>query len=109
MSQGPRNPIDVKMLPDELHDAPSAPAEIVAATSPARQIFELPTDELENLAEEYGLDPRDFKTRQNPVTAIHTRRQLIASMDRDAMLDVVKWGRRPVTLNATKEQIAQEI
>jgi hypothetical protein len=30
-------------------------------------------------------------------------------MDREAMLDVVKWGRRPVTFNATKEQIAQEI
>jgi len=25
------------------------------------------------------------------------------------MLDVIKWGRRPVTFNATKEQIAQEI
>src|SRR5207253_6287227 len=30
-------------------------------------------------------------------------------MDRDAMLDVIKWGRRPVTYNAGKEQIAQEI
>src|SRR5438094_730187 len=30
-------------------------------------------------------------------------------MDRDAMLDVIKWGRRPVTSNASKEHIAQEI
>ena len=34
---------------------------------------------------------------------------MIAAMDREAMLDVVRWGRRPVTVNATKEQIAQEI
>jgi hypothetical protein len=111
MSQQPGNPADVKMLPDELHDParPPATAEIVSTMSPLRQMSEIPTDELENLAEEYGLDPHDFKTRQWLVTAIHARRQLIASMDREAMLDVVKWGRRPVTLNATKEQIAQEI
>jgi hypothetical protein len=109
MSQGPRNPVDVKMLPDELHEPKSVPAEIVSATAPARQMSEIPKDELENLAEEFGLNPRDFRTRQSLVTAIHARRQLIASMDREAMLDVVKWGRRPVTLNATKEQIAQEI
>ena len=30
-------------------------------------------------------------------------------LDRDAMLDIVRWGRRPVTINAGKEQIAQEI
>jgi hypothetical protein len=30
-------------------------------------------------------------------------------MDRDAMLDVVRWGRRPVAVNASKEQIAMEI
>jgi hypothetical protein len=34
---------------------------------------------------------------------------MIAAMDRDAMLEVVRWGRRPVTVNATKEQIAFEI
>jgi hypothetical protein len=47
--------------------------------------------------------------RQHLVAAIHDRRQMIAAMDREAMLDVVRWGRRPVTVNASKEQIAQEI
>jgi predicted transcriptional regulator len=76
---------------------------------PMRQLSDLPKDELDHLAEEYGLDSTDFKSRQHLVTAIHERRQMIASMDREAMLDVIKWGRRPVTVNATKEQIAQEI
>src|SRR5207237_7340859 len=54
-------------------------------------------------------DPTRFKTRQVLVAAIHERRQAIGAMDRDAMLDVVRWGRRPVSVNATKEQIAMEI
>ena len=81
----------------------------VAGTLPTRQLSEMPRDELEHLAEEYGLDPTRYKTRQHLVVALHERRQLIAALDREAMLDVIRWGRRPVTVNATKEQIAQEI
>jgi hypothetical protein len=83
--------------------------DLTSTTQPARQLSELPKDELDHLAEEFGLDPLAYRSRQYLVAAIHDRRQLIASMDREAMLDVIKWGRRPVTMNATKEQIAQEI
>jgi len=103
---------EVKMLPPvggaQAASVPAATG-VIGATSPARQLFEMPREELEHLAEEYGLDPTRFKYRQHLVAAIHDRRQLIASMDREAMLDVIKWGHRPVTVNATKEQIAQEI
>jgi alkylhydroperoxidase family enzyme len=80
-----------------------------AVTLPTRQLSEMPRDELAHLAEEYGLDPTAYKSRQHLVVALHERRQMIAALDRDAMLDVIRWGRRPVTVNATKEQIAQEI
>jgi len=83
--------------------------ETVRAESPPRQLAELPKDELGNLAEGLGLDSTRFKTQQLLVAAVHERRQLIAGLDRQAMLDVVRWGRRPVTINAGKEQIAQEI
>jgi hypothetical protein len=86
----------------------AAPA-AVRAEAPPRQLAELPRDELGNLAEELGLDSTRFKTQQLLVAAVHERRQLIAELDRQAMLDVVRWGRRPVTMNAGKEQIAQEI
>jgi hypothetical protein len=76
---------------------------------PAQQLSELPKDELEHLAEDLGLDATRFKTRQHLVAAIHERRQTIAAMNRDAMLDVVRWGRRPVARNATKELLASEI
>jgi hypothetical protein len=82
---------------------------IIPTTPPIRQLSELPKDELNHLAEEFGLDPHDFRTPQHLVTALHERRQAIVAMDREAMLDVIKWGRRPVTYNASKEQIAQEI
>src|SRR5215207_2514310 len=111
MAELPPNPTDVKLLPGTAAAVPArgGHAGIVPTSSPTRQLSELPKDELENLADEFGLDPSNFKTRQQLVVALHERRQLIASLDRDAMLDVIKWGRRPVTYNATKEQIAQEI
>src|SRR4051794_14410274 len=87
----------------------TASESITRATQPSKQLSDLPKDELEHLAEDFGLDPTRFRTRQLLVAAIHDRRQAIAAMDRDAMLDVVRWGRRPVTVNASKEQIAMEI
>ncbi len=88
--------------------APAA-AESAPLKEPPRQLAELPGDELQALAEDFGLDATAYKSPQLLVTALHQRRQLIAAMDRDAMMDVVRWGRRPVTFNAGKEQIAQEI
>jgi hypothetical protein len=87
----------------------AAPIAAPTPAAPNRQLGELPKDELENLAEDLGVDPTRYKTRQHLVAAVHQRRQLIAALDREAMLDIVRWGRRPVTINAGKEQIAQEI
>lgn len=119
MTPGSSNPTDVKMLPESAaataasslsaSSSGTSSAGGIVGTAPMRQLSELPKDEIEHLAEEFGLDPTRFKTRQHLVAALHERRQMIAGMDREAMLDVIKWGRRPVTVNATKEQIAQEI
>lgn len=87
----------------------NAARSIATSIPPPRQLAELPRDELNHLAEEFGLDPTKSSTRQALVAAIHERRQLIASLDRAAMLDVIRWGRRPVTASASKEQIAKEI
>jgi hypothetical protein len=113
MPETPSKPTEVRMLPD-VSAAAATPARppgtgIIPSNTPARQLSDLPQDELNHLAEEYGLDADAYRTRQHLVTAIHERRQMIAAMDREAMLDVIKWGRRPVTFNAGNEQIAQEI
>jgi hypothetical protein len=111
MAIDPLNPGELKMLPPAVAPiAAAVPATVITSTTgPSRQMSEMPREELEHLAEEFGIDPTRHELRQNLVAAIHDRRQMIAAMDREAMLDVIKWGRRPVTINATKEQIAQEI
>ena len=104
MAGNPLNP-DVKMLPGVGGDAsdahgsslpatamPTTPAPttgVIGSTAPTRQLYEMPREELEHLAEEYGLDPTRYKHRQHLVSALHDRRQMIASMDREAMLDVI--------------------
>lgn len=98
------------MLPDLAASNDDRRVDSVLATKqPDRQLFELPKDVLEHLAEEIGLDPTRYKSTHELVSAVHERRQLIADLDRDAMLDVVRWGRRPIARNATREQLAQEI
>lgn len=94
-----------------MSNSPDNPPSVGAAasTEATRQIADLPKDELEHVAVRHGLDPGDFKSRQHLVAALHERRQVIASMDRDAMLDVIRWARRPVASNATREQLAFEL
>jgi hypothetical protein len=89
--------------------APISSAPLAPTHAPARQLADLPRDELDALAEEFGIDSTRFSANQDLVAAIHARRQLIASMDRVAMLDVARWGRRPVSINASNEKLAQEI
>src|SRR5687767_5852425 len=113
MPGNPVNPAELKMLPAATGSMPvgadPTTTGITPASTPSRQMSEMPREELDHLADEFGLDPTRFALRQDLVAAIHDRRQMIAAMERDAMLDVVRWGRRPVTVNASKEQIAQEI
>jgi hypothetical protein len=112
MSSNPTDPDQMKMLPGapagEL-GRPAAPNAVAPGAIAQRQLSDFPRDELETLAEEFGLEPKRYKTPQDLVSAIHARRHLIASLDREAMLDVVRWGRRPVPINASNEQLAHEI
>lgn len=81
---------------------------MAASAAALRQLQEMPKDELEHLAEDIGVEPHEFKP-QDLASAIHERRQMIAALDRAAMLDVVRWGRRPVPANASREHLAKEI
>lgn len=69
----------------------------------------LPKDELTNLAEDLGIDFTEYNTQAKLAGAVYERRMLINAMQRDAMLDVIRWGRHPVPENASKEQLAQMI
>lgn len=87
----------------------SAPSATPSPAEALRQLQEMPKDELEHLADDVGIDPTQYRKGPELAAAIHERRQLIAAMDHQAMLDVIRWGRRPVPANATKQQLAIEI
>src|SRR5689334_13419687 len=72
-SPGPAAPY----VPPQPHPASPAPRSPAApdALPATRQLAELPRDELDHLAEEFGLDPTRYKTRQALVHALHDRRQ----------------------------------
>jgi hypothetical protein len=88
--------------------APGVPPATAAVVTSTKKWDELPLDELRALAEEFGLEPDRYPTRQHAIAAINERKQLIATFDRASLLDIVRWGRRPVASNASKEQLAIE-
>jgi hypothetical protein len=112
-------PNETKLLPDPQQASaalPAAPATTPATTlavapavSPSRQLAERSPEELSIIAEDLGLNPRRYKNRQDLVAAIHDRRQLIASMNREALVDVLRWINRPPPPGASKEALAHDI
>lgn len=111
----PSNP-ERRLLPDP--SGPPAPSEprVAPASMPATivrkpgpQLGDLSREEVEALAEEFGLDPGRFTIRQHLVAALHERRQLIATLDRDALVDVLNWAGRVASPNTTREQLAIEV
>lgn len=107
-------------MTDPSDPIPAPPTQIVVAKpaaepipdksrAPQQQLGDLPSDELEAVAQEFGLDPARSRDQADLVKAIHDRRQLIASLDRAAMLDVLHWTGRTVSPGATQEQLAIEI
>ncbi|HEY0007883.1 MAG TPA: hypothetical protein VGB55_04080 [Tepidisphaeraceae bacterium] len=89
------------------------PAVVTGTTLPARvptqQMGDLPTEELAAMAEEFGLRPKDYPQKPDLIAAIHARRQLIASLDKHAMLDVLNWCGRSIAPGISNEQMAIEI
>lgn len=72
-------------------------------------ISELPADELVQYGRQLGLE-LDAKTPQGELLRlIRERQELLVELDKDSMLDIVVWARRPVRQSASKEQLAKEI
>lgn len=78
-------------------------------SGPLRALMDKPREELDALAEDVGLDPSQYPTPRHLAAAIQERRETIKILDREAMIDVMRWGRHPIPPNATREQLALEI
>ena len=85
------------------------PAPLAVHAPPRQQLGDLPVEELQSIAEEFGLDARKITDKPELIAAIHKRRQLIASLDRAALIDAVHWAGKTPPVGAANEQLAIEI
>ncbi len=76
---------------------------------PAPSLSELPADELAAYAADLGLDLDPGLPHGESLRRIRQRQELLLELDREAMLDVVVWARRPVRKSASKEVLARQI
>lgn len=72
-------------------------------------LSDLPDDELQAYAADLGLDLDQGVPRGELLRLIRQRQELLLDMSREAMLEVVIWGRRPVRKSAGKEALARQI
>jgi len=85
---------------------------VSASKDPDRKavaVSELPVDELLAYGRELGLQ-LDAKMGQGELLRrVRERQELLLELDREALLDVVVWARRPVRASASKEELAKQI
>jgi len=75
----------------------------------AADLEDLPLDELQRYAWELGVQTEPDADKPAVIEAIRRREALLKRLDREAMLDVVIWARRPVRASASKEELARHI
>lgn len=73
------------------------------------RLNDVPIEELRRLADELGLDSRSLEDRSALTAAIHDRRAMIANLDRESLLDILRWAGRRGSALASNEQLAVEI
>ena len=72
-------------------------------------LSELPRDELLSYGRGLGLDLEENTPEGELLRRIRGRQELLIELDREALLDVVIWARRPVRQSASKEELARHI
>jgi hypothetical protein len=72
-------------------------------------LADLPPDQLVEYGRELGLALADDTPPGEALRQIRQRQSLLVELDREALLDIVVWARRPVRRSASKETLAKEI
>lgn len=81
------------------------PADHMSATS----LSDLPPDQLHRYGRNLGLELESGIPAPEMVRLIRKRQELLIELDRDALLDIIVWSRRPLRQSAGKEEMAREI
>ncbi len=74
-----------------------------------RTLTDMPAGELAGLAEQIGLQPPAHAARVELLDLVRRRLELIEQLDKQALLDIVVWARRPVRKSADKLELIREI
>jgi len=77
--------------------------------TPAPVLSDLPADELLRYGRKLGLGLRPDMAQGEMLRRIRERQELLVELDRQALLDICVWARRPVRQSASKEELAHEI
>jgi hypothetical protein len=72
-------------------------------------LSELPVDELIHYGRRLGLQLSDKMGHGEILRLVRQRQELLIEIDRQALLDIVIWARRPVRESTNKEELAEEI
>lgn len=80
-----------------------------AGTEKAASLADLPPDELLRYGVELGLQIEPGTPSTEIARLIRKRKELLLELDREALLEIVIWARRPVRQDAGKEELAREI
>ncbi len=87
-----------------------SPDSSTSQSEPAAPNFEdLPRDELLRYGQSLGLELDAKMDADGMARAVRRRHELLRRIDREALLDVIIWSRRPVRRDAAKEELAREI
>jgi len=78
-------------------------------TDPGPRLEDLPHDELLSYGRGLGLDLDDKLTSVELADRVRLHHDLLRGLDRDALLDIIKWSRHPIRQNAGTEELARRI
>lgn len=76
---------------------------------PSASLAELPLDELKAYAQKLGVRHNRDAQQGELLRLIRARKELLLDLNRQALLDICIWARRPVRQSAGKEELAEEI
>ncbi len=76
---------------------------------PGVSLAELPRDELLSYGHSLGLTLDRDTSEGELLRLVRERQELLVELERDALLDVVVWARRPVRQSASKEELAKHV
>ncbi len=73
------------------------------------ELAAMPPEELRQLADSIGVESARYATPLRLALAVQLRRDAITNMDGQALLELMRWARRPVSPSADKMTMAREI